>query len=75
MWSLGAPMRHGALQGPMWSFNLCWKTVAKRKFRLPSGNPLGKNVVSIAQNCSETQISFSRGEPSREKRGVDRPKL
>ena len=41
------------------------KTVAKRKFHLLAVNPLGKNVVSIAQNCSETQISFSAGEPSR----------
>ena len=41
------------------------KTVAKRKFHLLTGNPLGKNVVSIAQNCSETQISFSAGQPSR----------
>ena len=41
------------------------KTVAKRKFHLLAVNPLGKNVVSIAQNCSETQISFARGEPSR----------
>ena len=31
----------------------------------PESNPLAKNVVSIAQNCSETQISFSRGQPSR----------
>ena len=36
------------------------KTVAKRKFHLLAGNPLVKNVVSIAQNCSETQISFCR---------------
>ena len=41
------------------------KTVAKRKFHLLAVNPLGKNVVSIAQNCSETQISFARGQPSR----------
>ena len=41
------------------------KTVAKRKFHLLAVNPLGKNVVSIAQNCSETQISCARGEPSR----------
>ena len=37
----------------------------KRKFHLLAVNPLGKNVVLIAQNCSETQISFARGEPSR----------
>ena len=41
------------------------KTVAKRKFHLLAGNPLAKNVVSIAQNCSETQISFALGQPSR----------
>ena len=41
----------------------------------PESNPLTKNASSIAQNCSETQISFSRGQPSRYKRGVDRPKL
>ena len=41
------------------------KTVAKRKFHFLAVNPLAKNVVSIAQNCSETQISFSRGQPSR----------
>ena len=29
----------------------------------PESNPLAKNVVSIAQNCSETQISFARGQP------------
>ena len=51
------------------------KTVAKRKFHFLAVNPLATNVVSIAQNCSETQISFARGEPSRYKRGVDRPKL
>ena len=34
------------------------KTVAKRKFHFLAVNPLGKNVVSIAQNCSETQFSF-----------------
>ena len=51
------------------------KTVAKRKFHFLAVNPLATNVVSIAQNCSETQISFSRGQPSRYKRGVDRPKL
>ena len=33
-----------------------------------------KIAVSIAQNCSETQISFAFGQPSRQKRGVDRPK-
>ena len=27
----------------------------------PESNPLAKNVVLIAQNCSETQISFARG--------------
>ena len=32
-------------------------------------------MVSIAQNCSETQIAFSTDQPSRKKRGVDRPKL
>ena len=37
------------------------KTVAKRKFHLLAVNPLGKNVASIAQNCSETRISFSVG--------------
>ena len=31
----------------------------------PESNPLAKNASSIAQNCSETQISFARGEPSR----------
>ena len=36
------------------------KTVAKRKFRLLSGNPLVKNVLSIAQNCSETLFFSSR---------------
>ena len=41
------------------------KTVAKRKFHFLAVNPLPKDVVSIAQNCSETQISFSRGQPSR----------
>jgi len=41
------------------------KTVAKRKVHFLPINPLTKNVVSIAQNCSETQISFSAGEPSR----------
>ena len=41
------------------------KTVAKRKFHFLAVNPLATNVVSIAQNCSETQISFARGEPSR----------
>ena len=41
------------------------KTVAKRKFHLLAVNPLAKNASSIAQNCSETQISFARGEPSR----------
>ena len=41
------------------------KTVAKRKVHFLPINPLTKNVVSIAQNCSETQISFSRGQPSR----------
>ena len=41
------------------------KTVAKRKFHFLALNPLATNVVSIAQNCSETQISFARGEPSR----------
>ena len=41
------------------------KTVAKRKFHFLTVNPLATNVVSIAQNCSETQISFARGEPSR----------
>ena len=41
------------------------KTVAKRKFHFLAVNPLATNVVSIAQNCSETQISFSAGEPSR----------
>ena len=40
------------------------KTVAKRKFHFLAVNPLGKNVVSIAQNCSETQISFALGQPS-----------
>ena len=35
------------------------KTVAKRKFHLLAVNHVGKNVVSIAQNCSETQISVS----------------
>ena len=48
---------------------------AKRKFHLLAGNPLAKNVVSIAQNCSETQILFALTQPSRQKRGVDRPKL
>ena len=41
------------------------KTVAKRKFHLLSVNPLAKSVVSIAQNCSEMQISFALGQPSR----------
>ena len=31
----------------------------------PEINPFAKNASSIAQNCSETQISFARGEPSR----------
>ena len=31
----------------------------------PEINPFAKNASSIAQNCSETQISFSRGQPSR----------
>ena len=51
------------------------KTVARRKFHLLSRNPLAKNVVSIAQNCSETQILFALAQPSRYKRAVDRPKL
>ena len=34
-----------------------------------------KNALSIAQNCSETQISFARAQPSRQKRGVDRLNL
>ena len=41
------------------------KTVAKRKVHFLPINPLAKNVVSIAQNCSETQISFALGQPSR----------
>ena len=41
------------------------KTVAKRKFHFLAVNPLATNASSIAQNCSETQISFSRGQPSR----------
>ena len=41
----------------------------------PEINPFAKNASSIAQNCSETQISFARGQPSHKKRGVDRPKL
>ena len=41
------------------------KTVAKRKFHLLSVNPLAKSVVSIAQNCSETQILFALTQPSR----------
>ena len=28
-------------------------------------NPFAKNVASIDQNCSETQISFARAQPSR----------
>ena len=40
------------------------KTVAKRKVHFLPINPLAKNVVSIAQNCSETQISFALGQPS-----------
>ena len=36
------------------------KTVAKRKFHLLVVNPFAKNALSIAQNCSETQISFCR---------------
>ena len=40
------------------------KTLAKRKFHFLAVNPLAKNVVSIAQNCSETQISFSADQPS-----------
>ena len=31
----------------------------------PEINPPAKNASSIAQNCSETQISFSSGQPSR----------
>ena len=46
------------------------KTVPKRKFPLLARNPLVKNVVSIAQNCSETQISFARAHPSRYKNMV-----
>ena len=34
-----------------------------------------KNVAAIAQTCSETQISFARAQPFRQKRGVDRPRL
>ena len=41
------------------------KTVAKRKVHFLPINPLAKNVASIAQNCSETQISFALGQPSR----------
>ena len=41
----------------------------------PESNPLAKNASSIAQNCSETQSSFSADQPSHKKRGVDRPKL
>ena len=41
------------------------KTVAKRKFHFLAANPLAKNASSIARNCGETQISFSRGQPSR----------
>ena len=41
----------------------------------PDINLFAKNALSIAHNCSETQISFARGQPSRQKRGVDRPKL
>ena len=31
----------------------------------PEINPFAKNASSIAQNCSETQISFARGQPFR----------
>ena len=37
----------------------------------PEINPFAKNALSIAQNCSETQISFACAQPSRQKRGVD----
>ena len=51
------------------------KTVAKREFHFLAVNPFAKDASSIAQNCSETQISFALGQPSHKKRGVDRPKL
>ena len=31
----------------------------------PEINPFAKNALSIAQNCSETQISFAHFQPSR----------
>ena len=34
-------------------------------------NPFAKKVASIAQTCNETQISFARAQPSRQKRGVN----
>ena len=40
----------------------------------PEINPLAKNVVSIAQNCSETQISFALGQPSSLKAWCRSPK-
>ena len=41
----------------------------------PEIHPFAKNASSIAQKCSETQISFARAQPSRQERGIDRPKL
>ena len=51
------------------------ETVAKHEFELLLRNPSLKNVVSISQNCSETQISFAVAQPFRQKHAVDRPKL
>ena len=39
----------------------------------PEINPFAKNAFSIAQNCSEPQISFARAQLSSQNRGVDRP--
>ena len=40
------------------------KTVAKRKFHLFVMNPFTENMVSIARNCGETQISVAVRQPS-----------
>ena len=48
---------------------------SQTQISFPNLNVLAKNVVSIAKNCSETQMLFARAQPSRQKRGVDRPKL
>jgi len=38
-------------------------------------NPFAKNALSIAQKCCEIQFSMNHGQSSRQKRGVERPKL